>query len=67
MTENEIIEKFPETGWLCPYCMTCENEQSKASVDRKDIPSHLVFHHGWDTGNFTWKRIYERLTAIGGV
>lgn len=64
---NEFEEKFPETGWICPYCMgECEDSET-ATVDRKDIPSHLVFQHGWDVDGLTWENIYSRLVQIGGV
>lgn len=65
---NEFAEKFPETGWLCPYCIQEVEEPEKAMIDRKDIPGHLVFQHGWEQGNhLTWEYIFNRLSTIGGV
>ena len=69
MTEEiNYAEMFPEDGWLCPYCMIEVEEPEKALVERRDIPSHLVFQHQWEPGkHMTWEYIYNRLAMVGGI
>ncbi len=62
---NEFKDKFPEQ-WLCPYCIGEGNEEKECMVERDRIPSHLMYHHGWDEA-LTWEYIYTRLKAVGGI
>ena len=66
--QKTFFDKFPETGWMCPYCVVQQSELNKCTVDRVDIPSHLVYQHQWEAGpKLTWKYIFTRLSTIGGV
>ena len=68
MTDDDYRDKFPLTGWLCPYCMLTENESKDCEVDRKDIPGHLVFQHAWEKiEHFNWEHVFNRLSMVGGV
>lgn len=68
MSEVDYSLMFPETGWMCPYCMEEPVDEQSVMCDRKDIPSHLVFQHDWDSGkHLNWEYIYNRLSAVGGV
>lgn len=60
---EEFKDKFPEK-WVCPYCVT---DDTQAIVDKCDIPTHLVHKHDWDCEILTWKCIFERLSAVGGI
>lgn len=65
---KDFSQLFPETGWLCPYCMHEATEEKDALIDRHDIPGHLIYQHGWENGShMNWEYIYTRLAAVGGV
>ena len=63
---EDYKDKFPEK-WVCPYCVGEVTSEERCTVERDDIPSHLVFKHEWDGNTITWKYIFERLSAVGGV
>lgn len=65
-SEVEYMEQFSKT-WNCPYCMVDATDDEYPVVDRVSIPGHLVFCHGWQSENLTWQKIFERLSAVGGV
>lgn len=63
---EDFKDKFPEK-WLCPYCVTEVTDEKRAIVDKCDIPTHLVHKHDWDGEILTWKNIFERVAAVGGI
>lgn len=63
---QSYINKFPDK-WLCLYCVEEVSTEDKAIVDRDDIPTHLVYKHGWESECITWEYIYNRLSYVGGV
>jgi len=63
---EDYKDKFPEK-WICPYCVCEVTSEKRCTVERDDIPSHLVHKHEWDVDKITWKYIFERLSAVGGV
>jgi len=67
MSEN-YKEKFPKV-WICPYCVQQSELEEDATVEREDIPNHLLYQHEWEIPHVdqTWEHIYSRLIAFGGV
>lgn len=67
MADIDYSEFFPETGWICPYCIDGVDE-NEVKFDRQDIPMHLVYQHEWvNDKDLTWESIYNRLSVVGGV